>query len=246
MGAAKSTPSRHRDIALEISRIIPRAKSGEKMVSVLETFAKDLGFEYCSYTLCTLFPIGKPRVAIFSNYPAELHNASLMQSATQNPLLQHGMRTSGALVWSHRIFASNLEFWQTARKYGFCHGWTQSAFSSNSIAGILTVARGTGRITSSELRIKSMVICWLAHLVHQSLSKHMMVGLMPELNTRLTKQEKAVLRGTCDDKSSRQIADDMRIAERTVNFHVHNALVKLNVTSRAAASVRAALLGLLD
>ncbi|HEY6923643.1 MAG TPA: helix-turn-helix transcriptional regulator, partial [Steroidobacteraceae bacterium] len=79
-----------------------------------------------------------------------------------------------------------------------------------------------------------------------SLSRHFSSDILPELATRLTKQEKAVLRWTCEDKCSRQIAEVMGISERTVNFHVRNALAKLGVTSRAAATARAALLGLLD
>jgi LuxR family quorum-sensing system transcriptional regulator SolR len=37
----------------------------------------------------------------------------------------------------------------------------------------------------------------------------------------------------------------MNIAERTVNFHANNAMVKLNASNKTAAVMRAAVLGLL-
>lgn len=227
-------------------KLLPRARSGAEMMQLLAPLANELGFEYCSYALCTSFPIGNPRVALFSNYPPQLHEACSTQSYAKNPLLQHGMHASSALIWSHRIFASSHEFWCTARAWGLCHGWTQSTFSGNSIVGIFTVARASGRIDTTELQSNSMVMTWLTHSIHLSLPKHFSSNILPELATRLTRQEKAVLRWTCEDKSSRQIAEVMGISERTVNFHVRNALAKLKVTSRAAATARAALLGLLD
>ena len=39
------------------------------------------------------------------------------------------------------------------------------------------------------------------------------------------------------------IADRTGITERTVNFHMNNALGKLNVDNRTAAAVRAVVLG---
>jgi LuxR family transcriptional regulator len=42
------------------------------------------------------------------------------------------------------------------------------------------------------------------------------------------------------------VADILRIAERTVNFHINNAVVKLNANNKTAAAIRAAVLGLLQ
>ncbi|HEY6923282.1 MAG TPA: autoinducer binding domain-containing protein, partial [Steroidobacteraceae bacterium] len=150
-------------------KAIPHARSGEEVIQLLAPLTCEIGFQCCSYALCTSFPIGNPRIALFSNYPPELHEACSTQSYAKNPLLQHGMRGSSPLIWSDRIFAATQEFWRTARACGFCYGWTQSTFSGNSIVGVLTVARACGRIDSQELHTNSMIMTWLTHSIHLSL-----------------------------------------------------------------------------
>ena len=58
----------------------------------------------------------------------------------------------------------------------------------------------------------------------------------------LSEREKEMLRWVVEGLTNRQIADRTGITERTVNFHMNNAMGKLNVDNRAAA-VRAVVLG---
>ena len=53
----------------------------------------------------------------------------------------------------------------------------------------------------------------------------------------LTTRECDVLRGLAKGLSNRDIADDLVISPRTVNFHVTNVLAKLDLPSRTAAAV---------
>lgn len=46
-------------------------------------------------------------------------------------------------------------------------------------------------------------------------------------------------------KTAGEIATIINITERTVNFHISNAMEKLNCINKTAATVKAALLGLL-
>ncbi len=50
---------------------------------------------------------------------------------------------------------------------------------------------------------------------------------------------------TAEVKTSGEIAEILKISERTVNFHINNAIAKLDTPNKTAAAVRAALLGLL-
>lgn len=70
-------------------------------------------------------------------------------------------------------------------------------------------------------------------------------GAMPEPDRqRLTRRERDVLRRLIDGKSDREIAEELFIGERTVEWHLANIFGKLGVRSRAAAAAQAVRLGL--
>lgn len=62
----------------------------------------------------------------------------------------------------------------------------------------------------------------------------------------LSAREVEVLKWTGAGKSSWEIALILGVAERTVNFHVNNALRKLNVVNRTQAVAVALQLGLIE
>ncbi|TAK90835.1 MAG: LuxR family transcriptional regulator, partial [Aquabacterium sp.] len=70
-------------------------------------------------------------------------------------------------------------------------------------------------------------------------------GTQPEGAVTLSGRERSILQWTAEGKTSGEISDIMGIAERTVNFHITNVMTKLNCANKTAATVRAALLGLL-
>lgn len=63
---------------------------------------------------------------------------------------------------------------------------------------------------------------------------------------RLTDREKQALTWAARGKSSADIAVILDISERTVNFHMDNAMRKLDVATRIQAAVKCAMLGLIS
>jgi len=63
---------------------------------------------------------------------------------------------------------------------------------------------------------------------------------------RLTDREKQALTWAARGKSSADIAVILDISERTVNFHMDNAMRKLGVATRIQAAVKCAMLGLIS
>lgn len=63
---------------------------------------------------------------------------------------------------------------------------------------------------------------------------------------RLTEREVQVLTWVARGKSSADIATILEISERTVNFHLDNAMRKAGVVTRVQAAVKCAMLGLID
>jgi DNA-binding CsgD family transcriptional regulator len=65
-------------------------------------------------------------------------------------------------------------------------------------------------------------------------------------NILLSTREKEVLEWLKQGKSSWDMSVILGISERTVNFHVHNIMRKLNATNRPSIIAAAAGMGLLD
>ncbi len=56
-------------------------------------------------------------------------------------------------------------------------------------------------------------------------------------NSILTNREKEVFVGLIKNKSTKEIAESLKISEKTVRNHISNAMQKLEVSSRTAAVV---------
>jgi LuxR family transcriptional regulator len=88
---------------------------------------------------------------------------------------------------------------------------------------------------------------WLAHATHTAMSR--IAASRPNAYSaapvELTAREVEMLRWTADGKTSGEIAQITAISERTVNFHLNNAVEKLGAANKTAAAVKAAMLRLL-
>jgi LuxR family transcriptional regulator len=86
---------------------------------------------------------------------------------------------------------------------------------------------------------------WLASIAHLSLSSAYQSGLRAQLEPNLTERELEVLRWSADGKSAALIADILTISKNTVDFHIKNAVQKLQTSNKTAAVARAVMMGLL-
>ena len=68
---------------------------------------------------------------------------------------------------------------------------------------------------------------------------------MPAVNSQLTNREREVLYLLASGRTDRKIAESLTISPRTVNRHMCNIFVKLDVPSRAAAAAHAVRSGLI-
>jgi DNA-binding CsgD family transcriptional regulator len=83
----------------------------------------------------------------------------------------------------------------------------------------------------------------LVDVSHVAMKARLYDGLPP--NPRLNDREIEILRWTADGKTAADIAQIIGISERTVNFHINQAVAKLGASNKVNAAVRAAMRGLL-
>ena len=68
---------------------------------------------------------------------------------------------------------------------------------------------------------------------------------MPAIDCQLTNREREVLCLLASGRTDRKIAESLTISPRTVNRHMSNIFVKLDVPGRAAAAAHAVRSGLI-
>jgi len=214
----------------------------ERIISL----ARDLGFDHCCYGLRMPLPLTQPKTVMFNNYPIGWQERYQEKNyLVVDPTVQYGMRSLLPVLWSDNLFAPAPELWEEARSYGLQIGWVQASRDVNGVGGLLTLARSSEPISAAELQDKELKMMWLAQAAHLGMSRLLATKMLPETRVKLSSREVEVLQWTGDGKTSAEISDILNISERTVNFHIGNTMSKLNTANKAAAVVRAAVLGML-
>lgn len=221
-------------------------QSEEQLFQTILSLGKELGFDLCAYGLRMPFPLATPKTVMFNNYPIAWQTQYQAKNyVATDPTVQHAMRSSLPVLWTNDLFSPAQELWEEARSFGLRYGRAQSIREYNGIVGLLTLVRSDDPITETELEAKQLKMSWLTEVAHIGMSRCLIPKLMPEANAKLSNREVAVLRWTADGKTSGEISSILNITERTVNFHIYNAITKLNATNKTSATVKAAMLGFL-
>ncbi|MBY0409608.1 MAG: autoinducer binding domain-containing protein [Burkholderiaceae bacterium] len=226
--------------------VFDQEQSEHEVFRKIEAAARLLGFDYCAYGLRVPLPLSNPRIILLNNYPAEWQARYVQQGYIQiDPTVQHGCQKSTPLLWADELFAQTQDFWEDARSFGLRFGWSKACLDSGGARGMLTLARSSGPLTAQEVTHNEIKMRWLAHMAHGVLSRIFTTQQAQQFQPNLTAREIEILKWTADGKTSSDIASLLGISENTVNFHVKNAVKKLQSTNKTSATVRAAMLGFL-
>lgn len=216
------------------------------LFAVLSHISKELGFEYCAYGMRMPLPISKPKLFMLNDYPKNWQQRYTQECYLNvDPTIAHGLRSVMPLVWTDDVFATCRPFWEDARAHGLQVGWAQSCHDAKGVGGMVTFARSHDNLSPKELGDQSPKMSWLTLAVHEGMFRLLVPKLMPEVAIVLSAREIEALRWTAEGKTSGDVSEIMHIAERTVNFHLNNAMAKLGTCNKTAAVIRAAMLGLL-
>lgn len=226
---------------------LERTDDEEGVFTALLNAARTLGFEHFAYGLQLGFPVSRPEILMRNNYPLawqeRYHSAGY--TAT-DPTVRHGQRTQDPLVWDAEAQLTVREFWDEAQANGLRHGWAQSSLDGRGAGGMLTLSRSAEPLTAQELAEKDLHLRWLVQAGHLALSQVLRPKALSPIETPLTSREVEVLKWTAEGKTAQEIGDILAVSVPTVNFHVKNAVAKLQVANKTAAVVRALVLGLLN
>lgn len=222
------------------------AQNETEFFASLSKAVKELGFDYCAYGMRKPLPFSNPKTFMLNNYaPAWQERYVAENYLSIDPTVAHGMKSVLPLVWSDKVFQDCRHFWEDANSHGVRVGWAQSSFDARGVAGLLSLARSEEQLSEAELRHNAPRMAWLVQLAHERMTSLLSAKGGTEEPVGLTAREIEVLRWTADGKTSSEVGEIMNISERTVNFHVNNAIAKLGTTNKTAAVIKAAMLRLL-
>jgi LuxR family quorum-sensing system transcriptional regulator SolR len=222
------------------------AKTEAALLELLAKAANELGFEYCALGMRLPLPFSNPRTVMFNNYPqAWQQRYQAEQYLRIDPTVAQGLTSTRPMLWSEALFASSRPLWEDARAHGLQFGWAQPTHDLKGVASLLTFARSGEAIDCSEYQAKVQQMQWLAQAAHAALSNILAAKPDGVASIRLTEREVEVLRWAADGKTASESAEILGISERTVIFHIDNALRKLGAANKTAGVLKAAMLRLI-
>ncbi len=226
--------------------LLLNVSSKDELFSGLTKAARLLEFDYFAYGLRINMPVTSPKIEMLNNYPEQWQQQYSAQNYVAiDPTVKHGSQSLRPVVWSEELFSNTPNLWEEASSFGLRFGWAQSTHSLPGISGMMTLARSASDLNELELTAKSALMVWFTQIAHIGLQDILLPEMLPELNVNLTLREMEILRWTADGKTSNEVSVILGIAERTVNFHLNNAMSKLNVINKTAAVVKAVQLGII-
>jgi DNA-binding CsgD family transcriptional regulator len=215
--------------------------SEKQLFEKISQIAQELGARCCAYGIRMPFPLSRRPVALFNNYPSKWKSllptpssfdagAGILQSSSV------GMPDLLALLRPRLKRPGMMPLYECA--WGVRHRCGAAA--------LLTVLVDAGLALDEAAAPQRQALAELAQWAHPAMGRLIMATLTPEAEAAITVREKEVLTWTADGKSVHEISRILQVKESTVNFHVRNAMAKLDASNRTHAAVKAALLGLLS
>ncbi|WP_323117926.1 autoinducer binding domain-containing protein [Burkholderia alba] len=225
---------------------LQRTHTADAAFAPLAAAAAGLGFRYCTYGLRRTMPLTRPDVHFIGNLPEEWQTRyTQLGYAGIDPILRRAADDPRPIVWNAFAETGDAIFWRDAASYGLRYGWSQAGYDRFGNLGILTLVRDTTPLDEDEIDALRAPCASLAQAAHGYLMPRFAGAPASAGGGDLTLREREVLTWTANGKTAYEIGRIFGIAERTVKFHLQNAMLKLNAMNKTHAATKAAMLGLL-
>lgn len=220
-------------------------KTTHEAFQLLHRETRRLGLQNASWVVRLPFPIGNNKVVTFNTYsPAWQARYWDQNYLAVDPTVERGLKSLRPLVWSD-LTDVRSEFWEDARAHGLVEGIAQSIWDRHGCCSMLSLSRDYLEFTQAELVDKMPRVIWLAQLAHAGMSQLILQKEIPHTAADLSDREKEALQLAATGLTSQEIADRLKYAKRTADFHLSNACGKLGAENRTDAVLRAVILDLI-
>lgn len=230
----------------EYTALLAHPSNPEDIFRAIAQLARRLGFEHCSYGMRLPLPAGTPTFSLHSDYPDSWSRRYVDNNYFGiDPTVAYALRESAPMCWAAESPMGSAEFWEEARQHQISHGWCMPSRGQFGTVGLLTLSRSAEQVSPRELVEKEQQMITLTLLAHSAMSQLIAPGRMPECRQRLTPREREVLQWFAAGKTYCETGVILSIDDRTVKFHLRNAMTKLQASNKAHAVFKATVLGMI-
>lgn len=198
----------------------------------------------------SLDPSGRPRFGCIGNTPEAYLSAHTSHDRGQRCPVMQWLRTQQRPTIYDRstyVRADAVDLWEEQASFGYCTGVAVALHLPGERHFALGIDREEPIPAGDEQRMRLMAdLLLLASLtVDDAFASMIECGPERAPVPALTRRELQVLQWTVEGKSSWAVGEILHLGEGTVNFHIRNAMRKLEASSKHVAALRALRLGLI-
>lgn len=227
-----------------------QARSREEFRDEVVRFTHRLGFDTVSAITVIDHGLGKSEFINVDNTPVEF-NQTYCDPVLQrrDPVMQHVRRQSVPIVWDQETYVERGmgDLWEHQASFGYRTGIAMALHLPEGKHFLFGVDREQElpRDTEELQRLVADLQLFAVHAQDAALRLLVPPAQRPE-RPALTPRELDALRWTMEGKTAWEVGAVLGISERTVVFHVTNAMHKLGCNNKQQAVLKALRLGLLD
>ena len=235
----------------ELMEELNKAREYVQIQHTVISFCRDFGFDHFIYGARIPTSLVTPSYIVLSGYPPEWRNHYIEQDYIRiDPTVSHCFNYTTPIYWEN-IFNTDCRendsvntLFSEAHESGLRNGISFPIHCIHGETAMFSISTIDAPNKSRPLIQHTLAIGHLfASYVHEAITRVPESGLLASINSELTKREKECLLWTTEGKTSWEIAQILNISERTVVFHLNNAVKKLNVSNKQHAVARAISLG---
>jgi DNA-binding CsgD family transcriptional regulator len=215
------------------------------------TFGR-LGFGYVNISLMRDYSLPKEELTFAwrSTYPEDWgHYYAERDCLRFDPVALSARGDKGPFFWADLKYMLHLTPLQTsflalANEAGLYNGIGLPFVGPNSLQGGIALAT----LTSDTPHVRDLDLLWsISNLFYRRL-RELILGPVTTLekHVRLTPRETDILTLSAEGLTDRAIAENLNIADNTVNTHFRKAYAKFDAHSRVQAYARAVKMGLIN
>ncbi|MCK9688902.1 helix-turn-helix transcriptional regulator [Scleromatobacter humisilvae] len=225
---------------------LSQAADGDSFQRQLIDLANEMEFGLVSALVVTDMPNGPAQVVRLGNTPsAYLAAYKDSDSYSRDPVMQRLKTLSVPVIYDQSLYVREAaaDLWEEQAQFGYRSGISVALHLPGQRHFVLGLDREPA-LPKSEAKLMRMLGDLQLLVVHAQETALRLFG-KPLTDVALSPKEQLILRMTMQGKSAKVIGAEIHSAEATINFHLQNARVKLGVTSKHQAVLKAQSLGLI-
>jgi DNA-binding CsgD family transcriptional regulator len=225
---------------------LSQAADGDSFQRQLVDLANEMEFGLVSGIVVTEMPSGPARVVSVGNTPsAFLESFSDQAEAARDPVYRRLRTLSVPVIYDQGLYVREnaADLWEKQAPFGYRTGISVALHLPGRRHFLLGLDRDKA-LPKSEDKLMRMLGDLQLLVVHAQETALRLFG-QPQTDVSLSPKEQLILRMTMQGKSAKVIGAEIHSAEATINFHLQNARVKLGVSSKHQAVLKAQSLGLI-